>query len=151
MSCPFFARKILRHASKFVKDVIITREGEQLTFVYTLQLFGTEITPTTIGKSCRVKNLWKKNVTVLPTVEDFGISMVWSDHPDLPAGTVAVDKWMFDGGDKDRLLWEYTATRPDMAEPCVNRQYFIRQADSATASKRASIIPSAKRASLIVG
>jgi hypothetical protein len=143
MACPYFARKILKHAARFVKDIVISVEGANngasVILVYTLQLFGTTITTLKLGESVTVKNLWNKDVVCNTKIHDDSLRMQFSKHPGVPEGTVTDDKWFFLNGDTNTLVWEATCKRPDM-EPLVNLQYFVREADAKAAGRRASMV-----------
>ncbi|GMI43779.1 hypothetical protein TeGR_g8724 [Tetraparma gracilis] len=135
--CPWMNRKILKRASKLVKDVRLTQTEDDFTIIFTLHLFGTKLKTYKYDVWTDDLNLWNKpfKKKVLRPGKD-GLKYVQTDHPNLPEGTKDTSHfWLEDGG--DRLMWESRMYRPDLDKEVVNVQQFMRRGSSlATSSRR---------------
>jgi len=69
LGCPWFARKILKHASTFIKNVCIDQTATGCCFTYNVLFFGTTTVEMTFGADNNIPNLWRKMMWVNPVVD----------------------------------------------------------------------------------
>ena len=70
MGCPFFARKILKHASKFVQDIVIVVDGNKPGDTVTLVLSLSRPTDSLAKARCAWSMAWTHDGVIaisLPT------------------------------------------------------------------------------------
>ena len=102
LNCPWVFRKVLKRASRFVKDVCITQTDTTLTFAFTVHLFGTTVNASSFGETCTIKNLWRKDCTFKPDHPGPDqIRTTQSNNHGCPEGTLDRSVWWLeDGGDR---------------------------------------------------
>jgi len=69
LGCPWFARKILKYGSSFVKNVCINQTETGCSFTYNVLFFGTTTVEIVYGVDNNVPNLWQKMIWVHPVVD----------------------------------------------------------------------------------
>jgi hypothetical protein len=129
VNCPWVFRKVLKRAAKLIKDITITQTNTELSFSFTIHLFGTSTNTLEYGKRCPDTNLWNKPVEILcdqPTEK--GVFYRQFGSPGIPEDTTHENRmWLEDNG--ERMIWECKVYRPDLDVEKTYTQYFLRKHD----------------------
>ncbi|GMI09497.1 hypothetical protein TrLO_g1280 [Triparma laevis f. longispina] len=126
-ACPWVFRKVLKRASKFVKDITIKQTDVDVEFAFTIHLFGTTVNRIEFGHPVTIKNLWKKDIQTTYTLESDRLCGVQTGHPGVPEGVLTDDSVWTLLEDNNKLVWTTTLSRADMDEDVVYRQVFLRK------------------------
>jgi hypothetical protein len=126
-NCPWVFRKVLKRAARFVKNITMKQEEKELTFSFTLHLFGTTVNTIQYGEMCPDTNLWDKPVKVRwdQPAKD-GLRFEQFENPGIPADSRDRGH-MYLEDDGDRLVWVTRLYRPDLDKESYYVQHFLRK------------------------